>query len=100
MSSGDVIMGSGDDLSLEGVISGNINPTVIPDKSVLQFHAAIVIDGPSNILVPKVCFLGGSLYVAVGFSDGGHDHGLEVLGGQDYYLVVIVLSLVVVCSAR
>ncbi len=93
-------MGSSNDLSTKGMIPGNINPAIISDETVVHFHAAVMIERAGDSVVPKVNVSGGSFYASMGFFDGGHNHGPEVLWRQDYYLIVVILSLVVVCSSR
>ncbi len=82
------------------MISWNVNPTIIPDETSIHLHAAIVVEGTGHGVVPEMDVSGGCLHVLVGLFDGGHDHRSEMFWGQDYHLIVIVLSLVMICSAR
>ncbi len=45
-------------------------------------------------------FLVAVFYAPMGLLKGWHDHGSEVLWRQNYYLVIVILSLVVVRSSR
>ncbi len=67
---------------------------------VIHFHATVMIERAGESVVPKVNVSGGSFYASMGFFDGGHNHSPKVLWRQDYYLIIVVLSLVVVCSLR
>ncbi len=82
------------------MVLGNINPAIIPDETIIHLHAAVVVKGTGNSVIPKMNVPGGCFYAPMGLLDGWHDHGSEVLWGQDYYLVIVVLSLVVVCLSR
>ncbi len=95
-----MVVGSGDDLSMKHMISRDVNSAIVPDESVIHLHAAVMIEGSNNGVIPEVNVSGGSFYASVGFFDGWHDHGFEMFWGQDYYLVVVVLSLGVVCPSR
>ncbi len=95
-----MIMGSGDDLSMKCMVSRNVNSAIVPDESVIHLHTAVVIEGPSNGVIPKVNVSGGCLYASMGLFNGQHDHSFEMFWGQDYYLVIVVLSLVMICLSR
>ncbi len=82
------------------MISWNVNSAVVPDEAVVHFHSAVMVERSGDRVVPKVCIPGGNFHVLVGLLDGGHDHRSEVFWGQDNYLVVIILSLIVICSSR
>ncbi len=82
------------------MISWNVNSAIVPNETSVHFHAAIVIEGTSDRVIPEVNISGSSFYALMGFFHGGHDHCSEMLQGQDYYLVVVVLPLIVVCSSR
>ncbi len=81
------------------MVSWDVNPAVVPDETIVCFHAAIVVKRAGDGVVPEVCISGGSSHILMGLLDGGHDHRSEVFWRQDYYLVVIILSLVVICSS-
>ncbi len=81
MSSGNVVMGSGNDFSMKCMVSGNIDSAVIPDETIIHFHASIMVEGTGDGIVPKVNISGGSLHTLMGFPDGWHDHGSEMLRG-------------------
>ncbi len=72
----------------------------VPDETGIHFHAAIMVERAGDSVVPEMNVSGSGLYTLVGFLYGGHDHGLEMFWGQDYYVVVVVLSLIVICSSR
>ncbi len=93
-------MGSSNDLSMKGMISGDIDPAVIPDETIIHFHAVVMIERASDSVVSKVNISGGGFYASMGFFNGGHDHSSEVLWRQDYYLIIVILSLVMVCLSR
>ncbi len=95
-----MVVGSGNDFSTKRMVSRDIDSAIIPDESVIHFHAAVVIEGSGNGVIPEVNVSGGCFYASMGFFNGRHDHGFEMFWGQDYYLVIVVLSLVVVCSSR
>ncbi len=76
-----MIMRSRNDFSLEHMVSGYIDSSIIPDGTFVQFHSPIMVEGTSDHIVPKVNVLGGSFYALMGFFDGQHDHGPEVFRG-------------------
>ncbi len=96
MSSGNVVMGSGDDFSMQGMVSWNVNPAIVPNETSVHSHAVIVVEGASDGVIPEVNISGGGLYVLMGLLYGGHDHHFEVFQGQNYYLVIVILSLIMI----
>ncbi len=82
------------------MVSWNVNSAVVPDEAIVHFHATIVVEGTGDHVVPKVNVPGGGFHALMGFFNGGHDHRLKVLWGQDYHLIIVILSLIVVCSSR
>ncbi len=59
-----------------------------------------MVERASNGVVPEVNVPGSGFHVLMGFLNGGHDHRLEVFRRQDYYLVIVVLSLVMIRAPR
>ncbi len=82
------------------MISWDINPAIVPNETSVHSHAMIMVEGASNGIVPEVNISGGGFYVLMGLLHGRHDHCLEMFRGQDYYLVIIVLPLIVICLSR
>ncbi len=63
------------------MVSWNVDPAIIPDKSIIQFHATIVVERSGDDVVPEMGIPGGSLHLLMGFFNGWHDHGPEVFWG-------------------
>ncbi len=82
------------------MVSWNINPAIVPDETSIHFHAAIMVERAGNGVVPEVNISGGGFHALMGFFNSGHDHHFEVLRRQDYHLVVVILSLIMVCLSR
>ncbi len=82
------------------MVSWNVDSAIVPDETIIHFHAAIMVKGAGDCVVPEVCVPSGGSHILVGLVDGGHDHRPEVLWGQDDYLIVIVLPLIMICSSR
>ncbi len=76
-----MVMGSSDDLSMKCMVSWNINSVIVPNETVIHFHAAIMVEGTGDDVIPEMNVLGGSFYAPMGFLNGWHDHGSEVLWG-------------------
>ncbi len=95
-----MVVRSSNDFSTEGMISWDVNSAVVPDETIVHFHAAIMVERASDGAIPEVCISGSGPHIPVGLFNGGHDHCSEVLWRQDYDLVVVVLPLIVICSLR
>ncbi len=81
------------------MVSWNVNSAIVPDEASIHFHAAIMVERAGDGVVPEVNISGGSFHALMGFFNGGHDHRFEVLQRQDYHLVIVILSLIVVRSS-
>ncbi len=92
-----MIMRLSDDLSMKCMVTGNVDPAVVPDETIIHLHAAVMVEGASDGVIPEINIPGGSFYALMGFLYGWHDHGSDVFWQQNYYLVVVILSLIVVC---
>ncbi len=84
------------DFPSQCMILGNINPVVVPNESSLQFHAAVMVDGTWNCIVPQMNVSGHVFDMLMSFFNHGHDHGFEMFGGKNYNLVIIFLSLIMI----
>ncbi len=93
-------MGLSNDFSTQCMVSWDVYPAIVPDEASVHSHATIVVEGASDGIVPEVNISGGGLYVLMGLLHGRHDHCFEVFQRQDYYLVVVILSLVVISLSR
>ncbi len=59
----------------------DVNSAIVPDETIVQLHAVIVIVGASDGVIPEVNVSGSGFYALVGFFHGGHDHRSEMLRG-------------------
>ncbi len=79
------------------MILGNIDSAIIIDQSVFYFHSSIIIEGSRDVLVPSVMVECGVLDLGLYFLYCGHDHCPEMLGFENYDLIVIIFALLMVC---
>ncbi len=59
----------------------DVNSAVVPNETIVHFHAAIVIERAGDRAVPAVRIPSGGLHILVSFFNGGHDHRSEVFWG-------------------
>ncbi len=94
-----MVVGSSNDFSAQCMVSGNVNSAIIPNKTSVHPHAAIMVEGAGDGVIPEMNVSGGGFYVLMGLLHGGHDHCFEMFWGQHYYLVIVVLTLIMICSS-
>ncbi len=99
MSSKDVIVALGNDLSLKRGFTGYVDSSIVLEYSALAGDSTIMGKGSHDSVVPEFLLLGGFLNSLVYVISGGHDECSEVLGLKDNGVVVILFALVVVITS-
>ncbi len=81
------------------MILGNIDTAIVVDQTVIYLHPSIMVEGRRDVLVPSVVVKRGLLDFSMNFLGCWHDHCPEVFWFEDDNLIVVLLSLLVICSS-